>query len=68
VLAAAWCLRVVANGASAGDAADGYRRLLSDVRALDPYATTFCARPPWQLVLSVLERLPFAAFATPEQR
>ncbi len=59
--AAAWCVRL-ADGqpTTMTELAARYAAFMaqSGPRALDPYATTLLAAPPWLLVAAILERLP----------
>lgn len=58
-IAAAWCLRLTGAGCDLTEASRRYHRYLTEhgLDGLDPFATTLLVRPPWQLVVSVLERL-----------
>ncbi len=58
--AAAWCCRLADGQAiSLKELAERYQAFVSDYgpRALDPFDTALITVPPWQLVVTVLERL-----------
>ncbi len=59
LLAAGWVCRLAAGGASLGELRTAYEHLVADgANALDPFYSRLLAVPPWQLVVTVLERLP----------
>ncbi|MBA3684440.1 MAG: hypothetical protein H0W72_04280, partial [Planctomycetes bacterium] len=61
ILAAAWCCRLADGHPIAMDQlAERWRAFIAahGVRGIDPFDRTFTTLPPWQLVVSVLERLP----------
>jgi len=58
--AAAWCWRLAEGGCAISDLRTRYERLIAErgPAAVDPFHTDGYTLPPWQLVVTVLERLP----------
>ena len=59
-VAAAWCCRLAERGMSLRELKLRYEAFLAarGATGLDPFHTQILAVPPWQLVVTVLERLP----------
>lgn len=69
LLAAGWVCRLAAGGATLEHLHYAYEQFVSDgAQRLDPFHGRMVAVPPWQLVVTVLERLPVPLITTARSR